>query len=116
MKKITIMVFVLFIAYNMYAQQKCETTCISNRIDSICKAYKIDYCEVYFYRTSSYEPKTTISEKQVEGKFKLDNCFLIVNSDTDDYYFNLSKLITFHIHFKRWKSDSNYLILYFQGI
>jgi hypothetical protein len=79
-------VMVLFNSYNSYSQEKCCTSVISHRIDSICKANNVKYCD----------PNPNLSWQMVQKKltFKLDANFLIFD---EKYYYDLSKLRYFYI-------------------
>lgn len=90
------------------AQQKCQTEELSERIDSICKANNLNYCEVYFY----WNHDSGISDmKRQSGKFRLDDCFLIIN---ENHWYDLSKLIDFNVYVNPKEPEKRVLYVKFQ--
>ena len=113
MKKIITLLFVI-VALNLQGQNQCATTCISHRIDSICKAKGIPNCEVYFYtRNGGSDYISSVEHNKItEGTFRLDDCFFIVNKEG---YFDLSKLLNFAFDIKPDNPKKNKLIIHFQS-
>jgi hypothetical protein len=105
MKKIFILLLFILIEFSVYSQCKCNTDCMSHRIDSLCKAKNVSYCEIF------YNSNDGSSIKSSKGIFKFDGCFLIVN----ERYFNLSKMISFSFNVDSVKPSNNRLYIVFQG-
>lgn len=113
MKKIITILFVI-LAVNVQGQNHCATKCISERIDSICKAQGITMCEVYFYTRNGGSDYISRVDHDIitEGTFRLDDCFFIVN---EGRYFDLTKLLNFIIDIKPENPKKNRLIIHFQS-
>jgi hypothetical protein len=113
MKRITILLFVI-IAINLQGRSQCTTKYVSQRIDSICKAKSITNCEVYYYtRNGGSDYISSVDHnKVIEGTFRLDDCFFIVNGGA---YFDLSKLLNFTFDLKPDNPKKNRLIIHFQS-
>jgi hypothetical protein len=72
---------------NSFSQQRSYIATISHRIDSICMANDVKYCQVNYNEASN-------GNVIRNGKLRLDDCFLIID---DIYYYDLSKLVDFYI-------------------
>lgn len=113
MKKIITLLFVI-VTINLQGQNQCATKYVSQRIDSICKAKCITNCEVFYYtRNGGSDILSYIDHRiLIDGTFRLDDCFFIVN---DNFYFDLSKLLNFSFAIKPDNPKKNKLIIHFQS-
>lgn len=108
MKSFLLSLSVVICSFVAVAQEKCPTAALSERIDSICKANNLNYCQVYFYWNNDIG---ITDKKNYSGKFRLDDCFLIIN---ENHWYDLSKLIDFNVYVNPKEPEKRVLYVKFQ--
>jgi len=110
MRRLVVLFVFIMIVSNLHAQNSCASRAFSQRIDSVCNANSIKLCSV-FVRSIGSVMDSKIAESRT-SHFRFDDYFLIINDNT---FYNLDKLLYFHLNIKPERPDKNQIDFFFQG-